>query len=292
MNTRILAIALGTLAVLAVAAVYAFSAATNSGAPDGPRPIAGITAEVVTGVPDASLDRAARAFFASLLERTDRGRDVPIASATRQFAERLQALSPSGNPAASPRLRELRYTQRADGVRDVTVRVDDGLPDDSTQPLSAYFREIDGTWLAVGARALDTDTQPDRATSTPPVPPAGATDVARAYALAARSWTADTLRAHYQQQLRLSTGGLRRELQRYPPTRQQIAAYRADGARAAAAISDVQVVRLTATQITFSVILIERTTSAANTTSQRTVNTTELELNDGHWLVANFTANP
>jgi len=42
MNTRILAIALGALAVLAVAAVYAFSAATNSGAPDGPRPIAGM----------------------------------------------------------------------------------------------------------------------------------------------------------------------------------------------------------------------------------------------------------
>lgn len=217
---------------------------------------------------------------------------MPIASATRQFAERLQAVPPSGNPAASPRLRALRYTQRAGGLRDVTVRVDDGLPDDSTQPLSAYFRQIDGEWLAVGARTLDGDTQPDKATPTPTPAPAAATHAARAYALAARSWTPDTLRSHYAQQLRLSTGRLRRDLQRYPPTRQQIAAYRADGARADAAISDVQVVRLTATQITFSVVLAERTTSAGHTTSQRTVNTTELELHDGHWLVANFTANP
>jgi hypothetical protein len=291
MNARVLAIAFGALCALTVAAVYAFSGAANTSAPQGPRPIAGITGEVVSGVPDARLARAARAFFRSLLERTDRGRPVPIASATRQFADRLEAGPVSGSPTASPRLGAMRYTPLAGGVRDVTVRVDEDLPDGSTQPLSAYFREIDGTWLAVGARTLDGDTE-SRQAAAPRTPPAPATRVVSAYALAARSWTPDTLRARYAEQLRLSAGALRRDLQRHPPTRQQIGAYRADGARADADIDDVQVVRLTATQITFSVVLTERATSAGATTSQRTVNTAELQLHDGAWRVWNFTASP
>jgi len=39
-------------------------------------------------------------------------------------------------------------------------------------------------------------------------------------------------------------------------------------------------------------VLAERTTSAGTTRTQRTVNTAELQLHDGRWLVANFTASP
>lgn len=295
MNVRLLAgVGAGLLAVI-VAVAFAFTSnAENTGSRSGPRPIAGLTSEVVDGVPDARLERAVRAFFASLIERTYRGRPVAIASATRELADRLQATTVTGSPGSTPTIASVRFIQRARGVRELTVRVDEGLPDESTQPLSAYFREIDGTWTAVGMRTLD-DVAPDAASNPQAAPaqaPAAATRTVRAYALAARSWTPDTLEARYREQLRLADGRLRRELERYPPSAAQIRAYRTDGARSEAEIADVQVVGLTATEITYSVVLTERTTAGEATSQQRTVNTAELRLVGGRWLVTGFTASP
>ncbi len=295
MNARLLAgLGAGLLAVV-VAVAFAFTSnAENTSSRSGPRPIAGLTSEVVEGVPDARLERAARAFFTSLIERTYRGQPAAIASATRELADRLQATTVSGSPTSTPTIAGVRFIQRARGVREVTVRVDEGLPDQSTQPLSAYFREIDGTWRAVGMRTLD-DVAPDASSNpqaAPTAAPVAATRAVRAYALAARSWTPDTLEAQYREQLRLADGRLRRELERYPPSAAQIRAYRADDARSQAEIADLQVVRLTATEITYSVVLQERTTAGGATSQQRTVNTAELRLVRGRWLVSRFTESP
>jgi len=294
MNVRTIAIAVAVLIVGAVAITFAFSAqsTTSTSGPEGPRPIAGITSQVVTEVPDAALRDASVAFFTSLLERQYRGRGVPIKSATPTIATRLEAIPAAGSPDLNPRIGAIRYTQRANGVRDVTVMVDQGLADDSTQPLAASFRQIDGEWLVTGLPTLDGDTERDSDQAPQRQAPPAATRVVRAYALAARSWTAATLRSQYREQLRLSTGALKRELQRFPPTAAQISAYDSSNERASAQIRDVQLVRLTPTALTFSIVLAERTTSAGTTRTQHTVNTAELQLHGGRWLVANFTASP
>lgn len=295
MNARLLAGLSAALLALVVAVAFAFTSnAENTSSRSGARPIAGLTGEVVDGVPDPSLERAARAFFTSLLERTYRGQPAQVASATRELADRIQATTVSGSPASRPRIAGVRYTQRARGVREVTVRVDEGLAEESTQPLAAYFRQIDGAWTAVEIRTLD-DVPPDAPPTPQPVPaeaPVAANRAVRAYARAARSSTPDTLKAQYGEQLRLADGPLRRELKRFPPSVAQIRAYRADDARSEAQIADVQVVRLTASEITYSVVLDERTTTSAGSSRQRTVNTAELRLADGRWRVTGFTASP
>jgi len=295
MNTRALVTLLAGGAIAICVAIGVALAATNvNGTPaeEGPRPIAGITGQAVAGVPDAALERSARAFFGSLLERQYRGRDVPVRSATGALASRLEAIPAAGRPTILPVIRAVRYTQAPEGIRAVTVQVDQGLADGTTQPLAGYFRQVDGAWVAVDLPTLDDDTHFDQPAAPPRSTPPAATRVARAYALAARSWTPDTLRAHYEAQVRLSVGRLRRALEHSPPTADLVDAYRDGGEHAEAEIRDVQTVRLTPTEITFSIVLAERTTSSGTTQARRTVNTTEVELHEGRWLVANFTASP
>lgn len=286
MNARSLALAFAALIALVVVAVYAVSGATNTSTPEGPRPVAGITGESVAGVPDAQLDRAARTFFGSVLERLYRGRDVPVAGALPSFARDLEAVPVGGSPTTRPVVDQVRYTQLARGVRQLTATVRE-LADGSVQPLSAYFREVDGAWLATGMPKLDEgnldQAPPGRAE---PAAPSAAARVARAYALAARSWTATTYRAQYEEQLRLSTGALHAALERYPPTAAQLAD------RADAQVVSVQRVRESAAEARYSVVLKETTVTASERSRERTVNDVQLQLHDGRWLVSNFTAMP
>jgi hypothetical protein len=292
MNTRALVTLLAAGAIVIGVAIGVAIAATNTSstpAEEGPPPIAGITNQAVAGVPDAALERSARAYFGSLLERQYRGRAVPIKSATAAWASHLEAVPAAGRRDIHPEIRTVRYAQQPDGVREVTVQIDQGLADGTTQPLAADFREIDGSWLAVGAPTLDGDTHSDEPAAPPHSTPPAATRASRAYALAARSWTPDTLRSQYEAQLRLSVGELRRALEQSPPTPGLVDAYRDGGEHAEAEIRDIQTVRLTPTEITFSIVLAERTTISGAAQAQRTVNTATLERHDGRWLVAGFT---
>lgn len=294
MNPRLLVAAFAALLALIIAAAFAFtSSAENASTSQTARPIAGITGEVVDGVPDAELDQAARTFFASLVERTYRGQDVPIAAATPDLAARWNAIAVTGKPTSQPRIATVRFKQGADGIRDVTARVDEDLSDESTQPLSAYFRRIDGRWTAVAMRTLD-DVAPDApsTTGTGPAAPAAARAAAEAYALAARSWTPDTLVTQHRKQLRRSRGRLRQELQRSAPSPAQVDAYRQARTRAEAEVADLQAVRVSPERVTFSITLTERAIADDVTDQQTTVNTAELELVGGRWLVSTFTASP
>lgn len=292
MNVRIVAVALAGLVLASVALAFTLTGSENaSTSAERPRPIAGITSESVPNVPDRALSEAARFFFTSLLERQYRGQSVPIVNAARTLAARLEAIPVAGTPNTRFDIVAMRYADRPDGLRQVTVRVDQHLPDNSTQPLAANFRKIAGAWRAVSLPTLDGDTESGDATPRRAAPRAAFRAV-RAYALAARSFTADTLRANYAEQLRLSTGALRAGLRRSPPTAAVADAYRSGDQRMTADIADVQAVEVTAGAVTFSVVIVERTTSAGDTQTQRTVNTALVELHDGRWLVANFTASP
>ena len=293
MSTRTAAIAAAGLIAISTAIAFALTGASkNTSTPaERPRPIAGITSEEVPNVPERALADPARAFFTSLLERQYRAQSVPIRSAVAALATRLEALPVAGSPDTQVEIVAMRYAQKAAGVRQVTVQVDQHLADGTTQPLAANFAKVAGVWRAVSLPTLDGDTTPANA---PPSrrAPAAATRVARAYALAARSYTPDTLRSNYQRQLQLSTGALRAGLLRSPPSAALITAYRADNARMTAVVRDIQVVSLTARAVTFSVVLSERTTTTTTSDAQRTVNTAELQLHDGSWLVSTFTASP
>jgi len=293
MNPRIVIVLAAALAGITVAIALAISGASSntSARGDQPRPIAGITSEAVTKVPDRPLSDAARAFFSSLLQRQYRAQSVPIESATPALTARLEALPAAGNPDTQVAIVAIRYADKPDGERQVTVQVDQHLADQSTQPLAANFRKVGSDWRASSLPTLDEDTQ--SATPSPaPKAPRAALRVVRAYARAARSATPDSLRAHYETQLRLSVGQLHDGLLRSPPTQAVIEAYRADDQQMTVEIRDVQLVSLTARAITFSVVLVERTTSASDSQTQRTVNTADLTLRDGRWRVANFTATP
>lgn len=293
MNVRIIAIGLAAVVAASVAIAFAVNGGSENTSTQAnqPRPIAGILSESVPNVPDSALRNAARAFFTSLIERQYRAQSVPIESASPTLGARLETIAVAGNPDTQVAILAIRYADKPDGTRQVTVQVDQHLADASTQPLAANFRKIGGEWLATSLPTLDDDTESPESSPTRTAPPAALRAV-RAYARAARSWTPDTLRANYDRQLRLSVGQLRSGLRQSPPTAALIDAYRADDARMTVQIRDVQLVRLTDDAITFSVVLLERTTSASDSQTQRTVNTAELELHDGRWLLAGFTANP
>lgn len=293
MNVRIIAIALAALVTASVAIAFAVSGGSEntSTRANQPRPIAGILSESVPNVPDDALRNSARAFFTSLIERQYRAQSVPIEAASPTLAARLEAIAVAGNPDTQVSIVAIRYADRPDGLRQVTVQVDQRLADASTQPLAANFRKVGGQWRAISLPTLDGDTESHSSAPARTAPPAALRAV-RAYARAARSWTPDTLRANYDRQLRLSVGQLLSGLRQSPPTAALIDAYRADDARMTVQIRDVQLVSRTDEAITFSVVLVERTTSASDSRTQRTVNTAELELHDGRWLLASFTANP
>jgi len=86
--------------------------------------------------------------------------------------------------------------------------------------------------------------------------------VAARYALAARSWTPATYRAQYRRQLRLSREPLRSALRRGAPTREQLAAYRDEGAHVNATAVEVARLLQTPTQSRYATVLDERSTAA------------------------------
>ncbi|MDQ3677209.1 MAG: hypothetical protein M3401_10470 [Actinomycetota bacterium] len=112
------------------------------------------------------------------------------------------------------------------------------------------------------------------------------------YTLAARSWTASNHRAHYREQLALSTGSLRRALRRAPPTREQIAAYRADAARLEATALSATSLLDSPTQSRYRFVLDERSVAAGQTVQEHTTYLIELHRRGGHWLVTAFTVQP
>lgn len=116
--------------------------------------------------------------------------------------------------------------------------------------------------------------------------------VALRYAVAARSWTPATYRAQHREQLRLSSGSLRRALEQAPPTGEQIAVYRADDARLEATALAATRLLQTRTQARYRLVLDERSVAAGQTAQERATYLLELQRRSGHWLVAAFTVEP
>lgn len=141
-----------------------------------------------------------------------------------------------------------------------------------------------------------------RATSTPRPQPititvdqnalSAAGRVAVRYALAARSWTPASYRAQHRRQLRLSTGPLRSALRRGAPTREQLAAYRADGAHVDATVFEATRLLQTPTQSRYAVVLDERSAAAGQDVRERFTYIVELKRRDGAWLVTAFSVQP
>jgi hypothetical protein len=142
--------------------------------------------------------------------------------------------------------------------------------------------------------SADRDDEP---TQTQP-PAATVLDIARAlpaagrvavrYATAARSWTPTTYRAQYRRQLRLSTGPLHSALQDAAPTREQLAAYRADNARQDATVVAASRLVESPTQARYELVLDERSAAAGQTVHQRTAYVLELQRGGGAWRVTSF----
>lgn len=144
-------------------------------------------------------------------------------------------------------------------------------------------------------RPTQTST-PTRAEPDPPTLEAGALPapgrVALRYAAAARSWTPETYRAQYRRQLLLSTGTLRSALKRAPPTRAQLAGYRADKAFVEATAISATSLLGSATQARYVLVLDERSVAAGQGVRARSVYLVELRRQGGRWLVTAFTTQP
>ena len=144
-------------------------------------------------------------------------------------------------------------------------------------------------------RPTQTST-PMRSEPDPPTLEAGALRapgrLALRYAVAARSWTPDTYRAQYRRQLLLSTGTLRSALKRAPPTRDQLAGYRADKAYVEATAISATSLLESATQARYRLMLDESSVAAGQTVRARATYVVELRWAGGRWLVAAFTIQP
>lgn len=150
--------------------------------------------------------------------------------------------------------------------------------------------------------SADHDDEPTGTTQTQPaaatvldidrraLPAAGR--VAVRYATAARSWTPTTYRAQYRRQLHLSTGSLRSALQDAEPTREQLAAYRADKARQDATVVEASRLFKSPTQARYELLLDERSAAAGQTLHQRTAYVIELQRRQGAWRVTSISAQP
>ncbi len=116
--------------------------------------------------------------------------------------------------------------------------------------------------------------------------------VAVRYALAARSWTPASHRAQHRRQLRLSTGSLRSALQRTAPTREQLAAYRDEGAHVDATVVEATRLLRTPTQSRYAIVLDERSVAAGQDVRERFTYIVELKRRGGAWLVTAFSVQP
>ena len=136
-------------------------------------------------------------------------------------------------------------------------------------------------------------TQPHpTTTTTDQTALAAAGRVAVRYALAARSWTPASYRAQHRRQLRLSTGSLRSALQRTAPTREQLAAYRDEGAHVDATVVEATRLLQTPTQSRYAIVLDERSAAAGQNVRERFTYIVELKRRGGAWLVTAFSVSP
>jgi len=116
--------------------------------------------------------------------------------------------------------------------------------------------------------------------------------VATRFAAAARSWTPASYWSRYREQLRLSTGSFRSALRRAPPSREQIAAYRADRAHSEATVVAASRLVQTASQARYELVLDERSVAAGQTVAVRSTYGVELRQLGGRWRVAAFSVLP
>jgi hypothetical protein len=122
----------------------------------------------------------------------------------------------------------------------------------------------------------------------------GAITVARAYALAARNWTARTYVSAWRRQHALATGRYRNQLAAARPTRAQLAALRTDAAASSATALRVERdARVRGPHARVVVWLDERTHAAGQTIAGTTRNQVLLRLDrTGRWRVTGWTAIP
>jgi hypothetical protein len=120
----------------------------------------------------------------------------------------------------------------------------------------------------------------------------GALAVARSFALAARTWSAITLKANWRRQVSLSTGALRSTLRATAPARADLRRIRADHASATATLLTLAPLRADAGSTQVIVRLRERITAAGQTTEQTTANTITLLAHGRTWRVSAFTPGP
>jgi hypothetical protein len=116
--------------------------------------------------------------------------------------------------------------------------------------------------------------------------------VATRYALAARSWTPASYGTHYREQLRLSAGSFRAALLRAAPTREQLAAYRADGARVNAKLVAATELQRTPTLARYQLVLDERSVAAGQSVTGRSTYIVELQRGGGGWRAVAFSVQP
>lgn len=90
----------------------------------------------------------------------------------------------------------------------------------------------------------------------------------------------------------MSTGSLRAALEQAPPTREQIAGYRADDARMASTAVAAAGLLQTPTQARYRVVLDERSAAVGPTVEERIAYLIELQRRGGRWLVTAFTVTP
>ena len=147
--------------------------------------------------------------------------------------------------------------------------------------------------LGPGRAALPAPTQ--RPTFAPAAAASsdGVVAVARAYARAARDWTADTYRRAWRRQLSLATGRYRRQVHAARRTLAQLDALRVDRAARLAVVTRVRRDRgLAAPRARVLVWLDERTTAAGQTVTGTTRNEVRLMLEAGRWRATGWTALP
>lgn len=117
-------------------------------------PIQGIDGQDVSGVPSPELETAARTFFGTYLRRLY-GKGGSVRSAAPRLTRTLQRQDVlPGMKALDPIVTDVRTAKATSTSATVTVTVDDGRSDGTTQPVSARFRVVDGKWVAVGMEGL------------------------------------------------------------------------------------------------------------------------------------------
>jgi hypothetical protein len=119
-----------------------------------------------------------------------------------------------------------------------------------------------------------------------------AEQVARAFAVAARDWSADTLAARWRRQIALSTGTLRLTLLATPPRRADIDRLRAEDAAAHATVERVVVEHATARTVRLVVRLRERIVARGTAGDQVTDNLVTVARRGKQWRVTAFDLAP